>query len=94
MPSNVIRKGRYKLIHFFEDKWSELYDYHQDLNETNDLSQSRIREKQLMEKELFAWWKETEAALPLILMLFQKVKKQRGLKVAKAKEIKNDRGRK
>ncbi len=63
-PSSVIRKGNLKLIHFFEDKRSELYDLLRDPNETNDLSESKVREKELLEKELFAWWKETGAALP------------------------------
>jgi arylsulfatase A-like enzyme len=62
-PSSVIRKGNLKLIHFFEDKRSELYDLVRDPNETNDLSKSKVREKELLEMELFAWWKETGAAL-------------------------------
>ncbi|MBT3539725.1 MAG: DUF4976 domain-containing protein, partial [Opitutae bacterium] len=63
-PSSVIRNGRYKLIYFFEDKRSELYDLEKDPNEKNDLASSKVVEKQRMENELFAWLKKTGAAVP------------------------------
>jgi len=63
-PSSVIRNGRYKLIYFFEDKRSELYDLEKDPNEKNDLANSKVQEKQRMENELFAWLKKTGAAVP------------------------------
>lgn len=60
----MIRNGRYKLIYFFEDKRSELYDLEKDPNEKNDLASSKVVEKQRMENELFAWLKKTGAAVP------------------------------
>lgn len=37
-PCSAIRKGKYKLIYFYEDKHAELYDLKKDMAETTDLS--------------------------------------------------------
>ena len=37
MTSDVVRKGAYKLIEFFDDQTVELYDVVNDVGEDNDL---------------------------------------------------------
>jgi arylsulfatase A-like enzyme len=63
-PSSVIRKGDLKLIHFFEDQRSELYDLSNDPNETHDLASESPAVANALRTELVTWWKDTGAALP------------------------------
>ena len=63
-PQSAIRRGRYKLIHFYEDNHDELYDLTQDLSEQTDL----LAEKPQIAAELSAslqdYLAEVDARLP------------------------------
>ena len=53
-PHSAIRKGKYKLLYFYEDESVELYDLEKDMSEQNDLAQkkpalAKSLKKQLME---------------------------------------------
>jgi arylsulfatase A-like enzyme len=63
-PASAIRRGVYKLIHFFEDGHSELYDLTEDVSESNDLSLKMPEVTDELRASLQAWWEETGAFVP------------------------------
>jgi arylsulfatase A-like enzyme len=63
-PASAIRLGRYKLVYFFEDERTELYDLIQDPSEATDLSDTLVEMASELEQRLESWWQETEAFLP------------------------------
>ena len=63
-PGSVIRSGRWKLHHYFEDDGLELYDLEQDLGERNNLAfQKKGKAKKLL-KKLDNWRILTKAPVP------------------------------
>ncbi len=64
-PSAIIRRGNWKLIHYFEDGHDELYDLTADPGEQTDrLAEHREKASALRER-LDAWLKEVGARLPV-----------------------------
>jgi arylsulfatase A-like enzyme len=63
-PASAIRRGVYKLIYFFEDGHSELYDLTEDVSESNDLSLKMPEVTDELRASLQAWWEETGAFVP------------------------------
>ena len=63
-PRAALRRDRWKLIHDFETGTSELYDLREDIGETNDLAATRLSTIRLLERELKAWQKATDAPVP------------------------------
>jgi len=63
---SVIRKGRYKLIQFYDDQSVELYDLETDLGEKKDLSKEKPDLARVLESELKAWLKESGAKMPYL----------------------------
>ena len=63
-PASAIRRGVYKLIYFFEDGHSELYDLTEDVSESNDLSLNMPEVAAELQAALMAWWEETQAFIP------------------------------
>ena len=61
----MIKKGDWKLIHYYEDGRDELYQLNKDIGEQNDLAAKQPELAQTMRNELNAWLKETEARIPL-----------------------------
>ena len=51
-PHSAIRRGKYKLIYFYEDESVELYDLSNDLSEQNDLSQKKPALAKSLKREL------------------------------------------
>ena len=64
-PVAMIKKGDWKLIHYYEDGRDELYQLNKDIGEQNDLAAKQPELAQTMRNELNAWLKETEARIPL-----------------------------
>ncbi|MEM6378760.1 MAG: sulfatase, partial [Bacteroidota bacterium] len=63
-PGSVIRSGRWKLHHYFEDDGLELYNLQKDLGERNNLvNQKKGKAKKLL-KKLDNWRILTEAPVP------------------------------
>lgn len=62
----AIRKGRHKLIRFYDDDSVELYDLKEDQGEKNDLSKSNPELARNLRKELDAWLKESNAKMPYL----------------------------
>lgn len=65
-PTAVLRRDRWKLIHDFETGTSELYDLQEDIGETNNVADTRISTVRLLERELHAWQKATDAPVPTV----------------------------
>ncbi len=60
----AIRKGAYKLIHFYDDDSVELYDVVNDLSEEHDLSGELPEVAEEMKADLAAWLKSSGARMP------------------------------
>jgi len=64
-PSSIIRKGEWKLIHYWEDGHDELYNLADDLSEKNDVSADHPEISMQMRSELKDWLTEVEAEIPV-----------------------------
>lgn len=60
-PSSIIRRGEWKLIHYYEDGRKELYNLADDLGETTDLSTKFPEKVENLGKELFDYLSEVGA---------------------------------
>ena len=63
-PSSIIRKGDWKLIHYYEDGHEELYNLKTDLSETTDLAAKIPKIVKEMSKELFDYLHKVGAKYP------------------------------
>jgi len=63
-PGAAIRKGKYKLIEFFEDGRVELYDLESDISEKNNLAGEMPDLRQQLLEELHKWQKDVDARMP------------------------------
>jgi arylsulfatase A-like enzyme len=63
-PSSVIRKGDWKLIHYYEDGHEELYNLKTDLSETTDVAAQHPEQAEQLSQELFAYLNKVGARLP------------------------------
>ncbi|MFK7790774.1 MAG: sulfatase [Phycisphaeraceae bacterium] len=61
---SAIRKGDYKLIHFYDDDSVELYNLANDLSEKNDLAKQMPELTTELRKQLDAWLKQNGAKYP------------------------------
>lgn len=63
-PASAVRKGDWKLIEFFEDGESELYNLALDPGETKNLAESEPRKVGELMAELAGWRKDIGALMP------------------------------
>lgn len=63
-PSSIIRRGNWKLIHYYEDGRKELYNLSKDIGETTDLAAAYLDKVQELNKELFDYLTEVGAKYP------------------------------
>jgi len=63
-PSSIVRKGPWKLIHYYEDGRNELYNLENDPSETSDLSLEMPVTTKRMAGELMAWLESVNAGFP------------------------------
>lgn len=63
-PSAAVRRGDDKLILFFEDHRTELYNLKDDIGETRDLAAEQPGKARELRRRLEAWLRETNAQLP------------------------------
>ncbi len=64
-PAAAVRKGNYKLIEFFEDNYTELYDVVNDVSETTDLTDKNPDLSMQMRTLLHQWYQEVNALMPV-----------------------------
>ncbi len=62
---SAIRVGNYKLVHFYDDGKSELYNLSEDIGETNNLATIEPQRTVRMEHQLKDWLDETKAQRPV-----------------------------
>lgn len=63
-PAGAVRKGKYKLIEFYEDMQVELYDLDNDIGEQSDLSGKKPQLVKDLRKKLKDWRKSVKAKMP------------------------------
>jgi len=64
-PFTAIRKGKWKLIYFYNDKKWELYNLNNDLSETRQLTPRRQTVAQELSGQMLSWMKRVDAQLPI-----------------------------
>ena len=64
MPYGAIRSGDFKLIEFFNDMHTELYDIKTDIGEQRDLAAERPKQVEELRSRLHTWRKEVGAQMP------------------------------
>jgi arylsulfatase A-like enzyme len=64
-PAAAIRRGDWKLIHWYEEDRDELFRLSDDLGETNDLAAKEPQQVKRLREELQAWQQEVGAKLPI-----------------------------
>ena len=65
-PGSAIRAGDFKLIKFYDDNSTELYNLKEDLSEANDLSKLMPEKTAELKNKLESWISETNARVPTI----------------------------
>lgn len=63
-PGAAIRRGDWKLIHWFENDRMELFNLRSDIGETTNLAEKETQLVQSLSAELQAWQKEVGALMP------------------------------
>ena len=63
-PGGVIRQGNLKLIEWYEDGRTELYDLKRDLSERRDIAAERPEEASRLRKQLTRWRESVGAQMP------------------------------
>ena len=64
-PSSIIRRGDWKLIHYYEDGREELYNLAKDPSETSDLAGKNPELARQLSHDLFRFLKEAGAKFPV-----------------------------
>jgi arylsulfatase A-like enzyme len=64
-PSGAVRSDDYKLIEFFEDLRTELYNIREDIGETRNLSAELPEKAESMRKRLHDWRESVDARMPV-----------------------------
>jgi len=76
-PSSIIRKGKWKLIHYYEEPKNELYNLEKDPFEHNNIAIINPRISKELSSNLFAWLKSVEAKYPTIDIKFDTEKRKK-----------------
>ena len=63
-PCSIIRRGKWKLHYYFEDKGVELYDLENDIGEKNNVAKSNPQVTSRMMNEMQQWHDKTGAPIP------------------------------
>lgn len=63
-PGSAIRSGNYKLIHYYDDSSTELFDLSLDPNENNDLADAQSEIAASLNTQLLSWLRSVKAGIP------------------------------
>jgi arylsulfatase A-like enzyme len=63
-PVSAVHAGRWKLLEYYEDNHTELYDLKTDLGESRDLADEMPDKAAALKQSLHAWLKEVDAQMP------------------------------
>lgn len=86
-PSSIIRRGDWKLIHYYEDGRKELYNLAEDIAEENDLSALKPDIVKKLNDELFAYLEEVGARYPEHDPLYDEAKENEHLERVATKHL-------
>ena len=64
IPYGAVREGPFKLLEFFEDGHTELYDLREDIGETRDLSAAMPDKARELLAKLRSWRDSVQAQMP------------------------------
>lgn len=64
-PSGIIRRGDWKLIHYYENGKEELYNLKNDIEEVNDIASDNKELVEVLSDELFTYLKSVNARFPV-----------------------------
>ncbi|UMB62043.1 sulfatase [Lutibacter sp. A80] len=64
-PSSIIREGKWKLIHYYEDGHKELYDLENDIEEANNIAENNPETVKYLDEKLFNYLNEVGARFPV-----------------------------
>ena len=79
-PSSIIRKGKWKLIHYYEDGHNELYNVESDPEETTDIINNHKGIASQLNEELFNYLDEVGAKFPVKDPQYSKQEEEKYLK--------------
>lgn len=88
-PVSIIRKGDWKLIHFWEDGHDELYNLKKDVHEDNNIASSEIERTKHMSQTLLKWLSDVDAKYPSKDPLYDKKKEEVYLVETKKRKLKS-----
>ncbi len=87
-PSSIIRKGKWKLIHFYEDGKNELYNLESDPYEQTNVADINQSITNNLYQELSAWLKSVNAKYPVVDPEYNAEKRAKRDKNIQTKNIK------
>ena len=91
-PVSIMRKGDWKLIHYWEDGHDELYNLTKDIHEDNNLITKESNRALEMSDVLMSWLKEVGAKYPSPDPLYDEKKEQIAVSKKKANMFKYHEG--
>jgi arylsulfatase A len=63
-PGSAIRAGQFKLVHYYDDSSTELYDLSVDPSENNNLANAQPEIAESLNNQLLSWLRSTNAGIP------------------------------
>ncbi|WPP53114.1 sulfatase [Catalinimonas niigatensis] len=63
-PGSAIRKGDWKLIHWYEDDRFELFNLKEDIGEEQNVASEHPKEIEILKKELNEWLQDVDGKMP------------------------------
>lgn len=88
-PVSIIRKGNWKLIHYWEDGHDELYNLVRDMHEDNNLVKAHPGIAKEMSEQLFSWLNEMGAKYPKPDPLYDEASEKKAIALKKERVFKS-----
>ncbi|MDO5968704.1 sulfatase [Flavivirga aquimarina] len=88
-PSSIIRKGKWKLIYYWEDLRAELYNLETDLGERNNVAKNNPEIAKQMETQLLNWLESMNTHYAEVDPLWDKAARKKWLENQKNKSLPN-----
>ncbi len=95
-PSSIIRRGKWKLIHYYEDRTNELYDLEKDPYESTDVAAANKELAASLYQELSTYLQSVNAKYPTVDTQFnpkKRVKRDKNVQTNTLKELEEKRMR-
>ena len=95
-PSSIIRKGKWKLIHYYEDNTHELYDLESDPFEQKNVAAKFPEISKNLHNQLQNWLTSVNAKYPEIDIKFDAEKRKKyeeNMRTVKLKNLENERSK-